>query len=51
MNHSPVRATPPGWSYNPSAWSERMWIAALAVGGLAVSGYLALYQLKVFDHV
>ncbi len=28
-----------------------MWIAALAVGGLAVSGYLALYQLKVFDHV
>ncbi|HJT20493.1 MAG TPA: vitamin K epoxide reductase family protein [Nitrospira sp.] len=51
MNHSPARATPPGWSYNPSAWNERIWIAGLAVGGLAVSGYLALYQLKVFDHV
>lgn len=36
---------PPGWSYNPSAWSQRLPIIALALVGLYVARYLASYQL------
>jgi len=36
---------PPGWSYNPSNWTQRLPIIALAVLGLYVSRYLAAYQL------
>ncbi|HEU5285339.1 MAG TPA: NAD-dependent epimerase/dehydratase family protein [Sphingomicrobium sp.] len=47
---SPLAATagpvrPPGWSYNPSAWSQRLPIILLAVVGLEISRYLAAYQL------
>lgn len=53
---SPVAATtgpsaPPGWSYNPSAWTQRLPIIALAVIGLIVSRYLAAYQLGHVDGV
>ena len=37
--------TPPGWTYNPSTWSERLPLIGLAVLGFAVAGYLALVQL------
>ena len=36
---------PPGWSYNPSAWAQRLPIILLALLGLYVSRYLAGYQL------
>jgi len=36
---------PPGWSYNPSEWSQRIPIIVLALLGLYVSRYLAGYQL------
>ncbi len=36
---------PPGWSYNPSAWGQRVPIIVLALLGLYVSRYLAGYQL------
>jgi nucleoside-diphosphate-sugar epimerase len=36
---------PPGWSYNPSEWTQRLPIIALALIGLYVSRYLAAYQL------
>jgi nucleoside-diphosphate-sugar epimerase len=36
---------PPGWSYNPSDWAQRLPIILLAVLGLYVSRYLAGYQL------
>lgn len=39
--------TPPGWSYNPSSWSERLPLIALAIVGLGIAGYLALVQLGV----
>lgn len=38
-------AVPPGWSYNPSEWTQRLPIIALAIVGLYVSRYLAAYQL------
>lgn len=36
---------PPGWSYNPSSWTQRLPIVVLALVGLYVSRYLAAYQL------
>lgn len=42
---------PPGWSYNPSSWAQRLPIIALAVVGLEVSRYLAAYQLGHVDGV
>jgi nucleoside-diphosphate-sugar epimerase len=53
---SPLAATsgptiPPGWSYNPSDWTQRVPIIALAFIGLYASRYLAGYQLELLDHV
>ena len=38
---------PPGWAYNPSDWSQRIPIVALALLGAGVAGYLAAFQLGV----
>lgn len=40
--------TPPGWSYNPSAWRERWPLLVLAVIGLLAALYTALAQVGVF---
>ncbi len=42
---------PPGWSFNPSSWVQRMPIIALAFVGLFVSRYLAAYQMGHVDGV
>jgi hypothetical protein len=42
---------PPGWSYNPSTWPERLPIVGLATLGFLIAGYLALYQWDVFSTV
>lgn len=42
---------PPGWSFNPSGWGQRMPIIVLALVGLYVSRYLAAYQLGHIDDV
>lgn len=45
-------STPPGWSFNPSAWStSRVSIVVRAAIGLAISIYLTLYQLGVIANV
>ena len=36
---------PPGWSYNPSSWTQRIPIIFLALVGLLVARYLTAYQL------
>ncbi len=46
--HAP-RATSEG--RNPAAWSERLPIVVEAGAGLAIAGYLALYQLGLTPHV
>ena len=43
--------TPPGWSYNPSEWTQRLPIILFALVGLQVSRYLAAYQLGHIDGV
>ncbi|MDO9101764.1 MAG: NAD-dependent epimerase/dehydratase family protein [Candidatus Nitrotoga sp.] len=42
---------PPGWSYNPSTWPQRLPIILLAILGLYVSRYLAAYQLGYIPDV
>ncbi len=42
---------PPGWDYNPSSWTQRIPIIALALIGLFVSRYLAAYQLGYVSDV
>jgi len=42
---------PPGWSFNPSAWTQRLPIILLALIGLYVSRYLAAYQLGYIPDV
>lgn len=42
---------PMGWSYNPSAWIQRIPVIALACVGWFISRYLAAYQLGYIDTV
>ncbi|HML93022.1 NAD-dependent epimerase/dehydratase family protein [Methyloceanibacter sp.] len=35
---------PPGWTYSPSSWLQRLPIIALALIGLLIARYLAAYQ-------
>ncbi len=45
------QAIPPGWSSNPSAWGQRLPIAAVATVGFAIATYLTLFQYGVVDTV
>ncbi len=46
-SHTLDERTPPGWSYNPSSWGQRLPIVGLAVVGFAIATYLALFQYGV----
>lgn len=43
--------SPPGWSYNPSAWSQRLPLVGLALIGFSIATYLALYQIGLLPRV
>ncbi len=47
----PGPEVPPGWSYNPASWSERLPIVGLALVGFAIATYLTLYQYRVVKTV
>lgn len=51
MSDDQASLVPPGWVKNPSAWGERLPIVGLALVGLAISTYLALFQYEVIDTV
>ncbi len=42
---------PPGWSFNPSSWTQRLPVIALAIVGVLFSRYLAAYQMGHIDGV
>ena len=42
---------PPGWSFSPSDWLQRVPIIILAVFGLLISRYMGAYQLEAIDGV
>lgn len=41
----------PPWSYNPSAWSQRIPICVLAVVAFVMATHMALYQWRLIDDV
>jgi uncharacterized membrane protein len=47
----PACPTPPGWTLDPSSWSQRLPLVALALLGFVVAGYLALYQWRLLPTV
>ena len=49
MQMGPPR--PPGWTYNPSSWSQRSILIALGFAGLVVSRYLGAFQLGYIESV
>jgi hypothetical protein len=36
---------PPGWTYSPSSWLQRLPVIALGFFGFLIARYLAAYQL------
>ena len=42
---------PPGWDYDPSAWSQRIPIVIAAAVGAAIASYLGAFQLGLIDDV
>lgn len=42
---------PPGWSYNPSSWPQRIPVIALACFGWLAARYLASYQLGFIERI
>lgn len=42
---------PPGWDYNPSAWSDRLPVVGLAIVGFGIALYLGFYQIRLIDTV
>jgi len=42
---------PPGWSYSPSSWSQRLPIIGLALVGFFIARYLTAYQLGHIERV
>jgi uncharacterized membrane protein len=46
-----AHTAPPGWSYDPSSWSQRLPLVGAALVGFAIATYLALFQWKVVDGV
>jgi uncharacterized membrane protein len=50
-NQAPRSDAAPPWDYNPSAWSQRIPICALAAVGFVISAYMGLYQWRLVDSV
>lgn len=44
-------AAPSPWKYNPSKWSQRIFICALAAIAVFIALYMGLYQWRIIDHV
>jgi uncharacterized membrane protein len=42
---------PPGWDDNPSSWSQRLPIVALAMVGFGIASYLTLFQYDVISTI
>lgn len=42
---------PPGWDYNPAAWSQRLPIVGLAIVGVGIATWLSLFQFGVISTI
>ncbi|HUG93716.1 MAG TPA: hypothetical protein VML55_22995, partial [Planctomycetaceae bacterium] len=44
-----LQASPHPWTYNPSAWNQRIPICLVAIVGFVLAVYMALYQWRLID--
>ncbi len=51
MRMLPGPTTPPGWSYNPSSWPQRLPPIAAALAAFLIARYMAGFQLEHVDAV
>ena len=51
MTKDQEQGIPPGWTYNPATWGQRLPIVGLAIVGMIAAGYLGLFQLKLVPEV
>jgi hypothetical protein len=50
-NHVDMHAPVPPWTYNPSAWRQRVPICILAMVAFLIATYMALYQWRLINDV
>lgn len=46
-----LKAIPEPWHYNPSKWSQRLTVCAIAAIAVLIAAYMGLYQWRLIDHV
>jgi len=51
MKQIPLNAIPQPWEYNPSKWSQRLRIIAVAAIAVLIAIYMGLYQWRLIDSV
>lgn len=51
MRKIPLNAIPEPWEYNPSKWSQRLSIVAVAAIAVLIATYMGLYQWNLIDSV
>lgn len=51
MEELPLNTIPEPWEYNPSKWSQRLRIIALAAIATFIAIYMGLYQWRLIDSV
>lgn len=49
--HYHLDVNPRPWSYNPSAWKQRIIICCIAAIAVLIALYMGLYQWRIIDHV
>ncbi len=51
MRKIPLNAIPEPWEYNPSKWSQRLCIVAVAAIAVIIATYMGLYQWNLIESV
>jgi uncharacterized membrane protein len=51
MKEIPSNAIPEPWEYNPSKWSQRLRIIAVATIAVIIATYMGLYQWRLIESV
>jgi uncharacterized membrane protein len=46
-----LEAIPEPWPYNPSKWSQRIFICCVAMVAVLIAVYMGLYQWRLINHV
>lgn len=51
LDNLQIKIPDPQWGYNPSAWNQRIPVCIIAMFGVAIASYLALFQWQLIDSI